>query len=280
MKTIVVTGGSGKLGSAVIQGLIDKKYRVLSLDNRHSPTLPCTQILVDMNDLGQVTSALEGADAILHLAAIPAPLGYPQSYIFANNVLGGYHVLQAASLLGIRKMVLGSSTSCYGIAWAPGPLSPRYLPIDESHPHLAEEVYGLSKTINEKTAEMFARRDGIQTISLRFSMIMTPDSYEGAGESIRKPERLQKILWSYIDIRDAVEACIAALETDAKGRAFALNITGDDTLSDRSTEELLREFYPEVPDLAGLRGSDPLFSNAKAKEVLGWKPKHSWRTQR
>jgi nucleoside-diphosphate-sugar epimerase len=280
MMTIAVTGGSGKLGAQVILELLHRQYQVISLDNRHSKDLTCRQIQTDLNDLGQVASALQGADAIIHLAAIPAPMGYPHAYIFANNVLGGFHVLEAASLLGIRKVVMGSSTSCYGFAWASGMRNPVYLPVDEAHPHLAEEEYGLSKTINELAGAMYARRSGMQVVSLRFSLIAAPGDYKGLIGGLRKPERFQKILWSYIDIRDAVSACIAALEADLGGRAIELNITGDDTLSDRDTGELVRELYPEVTDLrADLRGRDPLFSNALAKELLNWKPMHAWRDQ-
>lgn len=278
METIAVTGGSGKLGSRVVQELQHQGYRVFSLDHRTSPSLPCWQIQVDMQDLGQVASALQGADAVIHLAAIPAPVDYPQPHIFKNNVLGTYHVLEAASLLGIRKAVISSSTSCYGFAWAPGRLAPHYLPVDEKHPHLTEEGYGLSKTVSEQTAEMFSRRNGMQIVSLRFSLIAAPEEYEGLSDGIRQPERFQKILWSYIDIRDAAAACAAALRADLGGRAIALNVTGDDALSETDTAELLREFYPDVTDLRGsLRGSAPLFDNSMAKEMLGWRPRYSWR---
>jgi nucleoside-diphosphate-sugar epimerase len=281
MLTIAVTGGSGKLGNRVVRELLDRRYQVFSLDKRLSKDLPCRQIQTDLNDLGQVASALQGADAIIHLAAIPAPIGYPHAYIFSNNVLNGFHVLEAASLLGIRKVVMGSSTSCYGFAWADGTRNPVYVPVDEAHPHLAEEGYGLSKTLNELTGAMFARRCGMQVVSLRFSLIAAPEDYMGLIEGLRKLDRFKKILWSYIDIRDAVNACIAALEANLGGQAIALNITGDDTLSERDTGELLCEQYPEVTDIrADLRGSVPLFSNALAKQVLDWKPMHAWRDQR
>ncbi|CAM3272212.1 NAD(P)-dependent oxidoreductase [Paenibacillus lupini] len=274
MKTIVVTGGSGKLGTALIKELLQEGYTVTSLDTQRSNELKCRQIKVDLNDFGQVVSALHGADAVIHLAAIPAPLGHTYPYIFANNVVSSYHILEAASLLGIRKVVVGSSESSYGFAWAPTPFSPDYLPVDEEHPQQPQECYGLSKVVNELTASMFDRRNGMQIISLRFSMITKPEDYKHL--SIRKPEAFKNIFWSYIDIRDAVSACIASLKVEDRG-AICLNITSSDTLSDLSTELLIKQFYPDVKDL---RDAFPertaLVSNMEAQRVLDWKPQHSW----
>ncbi|MCM3628729.1 NAD(P)-dependent oxidoreductase [Paenibacillus glycanilyticus] len=274
MKTIAVTGGSGKLGSALIKELIQEGYSVVSLDTQRSDELRCKQIKVDLNDFGQVVSALHGADAVIHLAAIPAPLGYTYPYIFANNVVSGYNILEAASLLNIRKVVVGSSESSYGFAWAPTPFSPDYLPVDEEHPQQPQECYGLSKIVNELTGAMFDRRNGMQVVSLRFSMITKPEDYKHL--SIRKPEAYKNIFWSYIDIRDAVSACIASLKVEDRG-AICLNITSSDTLSDLPTTQLIEQFYPDVKDL---RDTFPertaIVSNREAQRVLGWKPQHSW----
>lgn len=276
MQTIAVTGGSGKLGQYVVKELVRQQYNVVSLDRKHADGLPCRQIVVDMNDLGQVASAMQGANAVIHLAAIPSPTGLPVPVIFANNVMGGYNVLEAASMLGIRRVVMGSSTSCYGFAWATEPFAPDYLPVDEDHPQCSQEGYGLSKTVGELTAAMFHRRNGMGVVSLRFSLIAAPEEYARMRESIGIPSRFAKILWSYVDIRDAADACIASLNPKAGG-AVALNITGDDTLSEIATVELLRECYPDIADLRSeFEGRTPLFSNRLAKETLDWSPRHCW----
>lgn len=278
MSTIAVTGGSGKLGRYVIDELRGQGYQVVSLDHRIAEGLPCRQIHVDMNDLGQVAGGLKGADAVIHLAAIPAPVGYPHHTIFANNVLGSFNVLEAADLLGIRRVVMGSSTSCYGFAWASKPFSPAYLPVDEAHPQLPQEGYGLSKTVGELASDMFARRNGLEIANLRFSLIAAPGEYESLAEEARHPERLRKILWSYIDIRDAASACAAALTARLPGGSIALNITGDEVLSERDTPALIAEHYAEVTDFrADLSGTAPLFANALAKQTLNWQPVYKWR---
>ncbi|MDQ6419022.1 NAD(P)-dependent oxidoreductase [Paenibacillus sp. LHD-117] len=275
MKTVAVTGGSGKLGTRVVKELQKEGYEVVVLDQQRSPELRCRQIKVDLNDFGQVVSALHGADAVIHLAAIPAPLGHPYPVIFANNVMSTYHLLEAASVLGIRKAVLGSSESSYGFAWAPSRFSPDYLPVDEDHPQQPQECYGLSKIVGEEIAAMFDRRCGMQAISLRFSMITAPEEYERLP--IGEPERFKHIMWSYVDIRDAVSACLAALRVEDRG-AISLNVTSDDTLSDWETPKLIATFYPDVQDLRRLfRGNEAIVSNRLAKEVLGWQPLHSWK---
>ncbi|QGG55659.1 NAD-dependent epimerase/dehydratase family protein [Paenibacillus sp. B01] len=277
MNTIAVTGGSGKLGTEAVRQLLEAGYDVFSIDSRVSERLPCRQLQVDLADLGQVASALRGADAILHLAAIPAPVGFAHSHIFTNNVVGGFNILEAASLLGIRRVVLGSSTSCYGFAWAERPFSPSYLPVDEEHPQLAQEGYGLSKTLNELTAAMFSRRSGLETVCLRFSLIAAPQEYAHLREAMRRPETFAKILWSYVDLRDAAAACRLALEADEIG-AEVLNITGDDALSERDTRDLVKAYFPDVSSFKRqLSEGEPLFDNRRAKRVLGWTPKFGWR---
>ncbi|TFE29413.1 NAD-dependent epimerase/dehydratase family protein [Cohnella luojiensis] len=274
MQTIAVTGGSGKLGVWVVEELVRQGFRVVSLDEKTSDKLKCKQIKVNLSDFGQVVGAINGADAVIHLAAIPAPLGYTNDYIFANNVSSTFHVLEAASILGIKKVVTGSSESAYGFCWAPKPFSPNYVPVNEKHPALPQECYGLSKIVGEQTGEMFHRRTGMQIFSLRFSLILTPKEY--SLSSISKPENYKRILWSYIDIRDAVQACIASLRSEAGGHR-TLNITSDDTLSDRPTERLLAEFYPEITDQRRtFSGREALVSNELAKNILEWKPEFSW----
>ncbi|OCT12221.1 epimerase [Paenibacillus pectinilyticus] len=274
IKTVAVTGGSGKLGLRLIPELQKHGYNVISLDNRLSSDVPAYQIKVDLNDFGQVIGALQGVDAIIHLAAIPAPRSYTNSYIFANNAASTYHILEAADQLGITNVVIGSSESSYGFAWAPKPFSPQYVPVDENHPQLPQECYGLSKIVNELTGAMFNRKSGMSVTSLRFSMITTAEDYATVDDN--HPDAYKHILWSYIDIRDAVNACIAAL-TCEHGKAVSLNITSSDTLSSWDTQRLLNHYYADVTDLrAPFTGREALVCNRLAQEMLNWQPRYSW----
>ncbi|MFC5530551.1 NAD-dependent epimerase/dehydratase family protein [Cohnella yongneupensis] len=274
MKTIAVTGGSGKLGVWVIEELQRQGYTVISLDEKRSDRLSCKQVKVELSNLGHVVSGIQGAEGVVHLAAIPAPIIYTHDYIFDNNVMATYNVLEAAALLGIKKVVIGSSESAYGFAWSPKPFAPNYLPVDEDHPLLPHECYGLSKIVGEQTGAMFHRRTGMQVMALRYSTIYTPNDY--AGLSLADAGRYKKTMWSYIDIRDAATATLASLESDAGG-FHALNITADDTLSDWESARLAEQYYPETTERRGaLEGRTAVVSNARAKALLGWEPKYSW----
>jgi nucleoside-diphosphate-sugar epimerase len=277
IKTVAVTGAGGRLGSQLVGDLLDKGYKVIAIDQRPMQLPKCTTLQVNLVHFGEVVSALAGADAVVHLAAIPAPRGFTNEVVFASNVLSTYHVLEAASLLRISNVVSASSESSYGYAWAEKPFQHHYFPVDESYPQLPEECYGLSKIVNEATAAMFHRRNGMQITSMRFSWIVTLDAYEQIKQNASNPGAQKSSLWSYIDIRDAASACIAAIEKEGLG-CNDLNITADDTLVELDTQRLISTYYPEITDIRGsLEGNQALVSNAKAKQLLGWHPQFSWR---
>lgn len=277
MKRVVVTGGSGLLGPYVIQEFLDHGYEVLNVDTKQ-PSVPlCRTVLADLTDLGQVYGVLAGADSVVHMAAIPVAYSHPNEVTFANNVLSTYNVLEAAAGLGIKKAVIASSESSYGIVFALHPIDPHYVPIDEEHPQLPQDSYGLSKIVNEKTADMFYRKSGLQVVSLRLGNVIAPSMYAQFPAFIHKAEERDRILWSYIDTRDAAEVCRLAIETDGLG-SVALNVAADDTSMDIPSRDLMAQRYPQVKDFRGsLEGYVTLLSNEKAKRLLGWKPKHAWR---
>ncbi|MEC0373591.1 NAD-dependent epimerase/dehydratase family protein [Paenibacillus chibensis] len=279
MAKVVITGGSGMLGRWVVKHFVEQGYEVLNVDSRRPAEELCPTLIADLEDLGETYSALAGADAVVHLAAIPAAHIRTPEVTFRNNVMSTYNVLEAASGLGIRKAVIASSESSYGIVFAENPIAPQYVPLDEEHPQLPQDSYGLSKIVNEQTAEMFNRRTGIQVVSLRLGNVIPPEWYERFPSFIRKPRERERILWSYIDTRDAAEACRLAIEADGLG-AVALNLASDDSSMDIPSRELMAECYPDVTDFrAPLEGYESLFSNEKAKRLLGWQPKHRWREQ-
>ena len=135
MKKIVVTGGAGRLGRRVIDELIPRGYEVLAVDKvRPQEVLPCRFLQVELTDPAPVYDVLRGADAVLHLGAIPGPGGGPQSTIFHNNVLSTYHVAEAASALGLRRLVFASTVFAVGWVAEPEKYWPRYVPVDEGPP--------------------------------------------------------------------------------------------------------------------------------------------------
>ncbi|GFN33928.1 NAD-dependent epimerase/dehydratase family protein [Paenibacillus xylaniclasticus] len=278
-KKVVVTGGSGMLGRWVVKHFLEHGYEVLNVDNRQPEEELCPTLIVDLEDLGQTYGALAGADAVVHMAAIPRVGIVPPEVTFRNNVMATYNILEAASSLGIKKAVLASSESSYGICFAVHPFGPQYVPMDEAHPQLPQDSYGLSKIVNEATADMFHRRTGIQVVSFRLGNVIPPEWYERFHSWINNPEERERILWSYIDTRDAAEACRLAIETDGLG-SVALNLASDETSMAIPSRELMAARYPEVTDFrAPLEGHEALLSSEKAMKLLGWKPKYKWREQ-
>lgn len=283
-KRVVVTGGSGKAGSWIIKAFLQRDYEVLNLDVKQPEEPLCRTMIVDLNDLGQVHNALsiyngrnhDPIEGVVHFAAIPVAFSHPNEVTFRNNVMTTYNVLEACANLGIQKVVTASSESSYGIVFAKQFFEPKYVPIDEAHPQLPEDSYGLSKVVNELTGETFHRRTGMQVVSFRLGNILTPDDYARVVASFDKPEQRKGILWSYIDARDVGNACVLAIEAEGLG-APSIILAADDTSSNKETEELVRTFLPNVTDIRmNLKERPSLLSNEKAKQLLGWRQQYTW----
>ncbi|WP_199622006.1 NAD-dependent epimerase/dehydratase family protein [Paenibacillus alkalitolerans] len=279
---IIVTGGSGKAGKWILKHFVEQNYEVVNLDMKLPDEPVCRTIITDLNDLGQVHNALapfsggarKEAAGIVHFAAIPQAYTHPNDVCFRNNVMITNNILEAAANLGIGKAVLASSESSYGICFAAEFFEPQYLPVDEDHPQLPEDSYGLSKVVNEVTAEAFHRRTGMQVISFRLGNILVPESYAQLKQNFDQTEARKRILWSYIDARDVAIACRLAIEKDGLG-AQALNLAADDISSDRTTRELVERYLPGVKDIRiPLEGRVSLLSNAKVKQLLGWQQRY------
>ncbi|WP_409344416.1 NAD-dependent epimerase/dehydratase family protein [Paenibacillus sp. MBLB4367] len=279
---VVVTGGSGKAGKWIVRELLDHGYDVLNLDNRLPDEKLCQTLIVDLNDLGQVHNALSAygtrdrkpIEAVIHFAAIPQAFTHANDVTFRNNVMTTYNVLEAAANLGIRKAVTASSESSYGIVYASDFFSPRYLPVDEAHPQLPEDSYGLSKVVNELTGETFHRRTGMQVVSFRLGNILEPSDYARVIGSFSEPEARKIILWTYIDVRDVAAACRMAIEKDGLG-AQSLILAADDTSSNVATAELIRRYLPDVKEnRLPQEGRPALLSNERAKQLLGWRQQY------
>lgn len=284
---ILVTGGNGRLGGVVIQDLLAHDYEVIAIDrvrpacgNVHGVRI----VETDLGDVGQAAGAMRGCNAVIHLGAIPAPYSHPDEVVFRNNTGATFAVLQAASLLGIRRAMIASSGSAYGTAWARHRFAPAYVPIDEALPFLNHDVYGLSKEVDERTAEMFCRRDGMSIAALRFHWIATREEQLAAVPGNR--ERGAQLegtrgFWAYVDLRDAASACRLAIEV-GRDHPFGfepLSIVAADTLMEAPTEPTIRELAPETEIRAPIPGTSGAWDTSKAKRMLGWAPEHSWRDE-
>jgi Nucleoside-diphosphate-sugar epimerases len=281
MKRVLVTGGSGKAGRATIKDLLEHGYSVVSVDQHRPAEELCPFTTVDLTDFGQTLEALSGIDdrysgidAVVHLAAIPAPGLYPNAYTFENNIVSTYNVFEAARRLGIKNVVWASSETVLGL---PFDSPPPYAPLDEEYTGRPETAYSLSKFLSEEMAKQFCRWDPeLKMAGLRFSNIMEPHDYE-RFTSFQADVKLRKWnLWGYIDVRDAAQAVRKALEADFKGAEIFI-IASDDTVMERPNAELMAEIYPGVSLKEGVAPNQTLLSNAKAKRMLGFAPQYSWK---
>jgi UDP-glucose 4-epimerase len=274
---VTVTGASGRLGRVVVDTLRARAHTVNGVDTRPAAVGSAAHMVADLRDMGQAVAALVGSDAVIHLAAIPVPGGHPPEVVYSTNMLSTFHVFEAAAALGIRRVIYASSVSALGFPWQHRWSEPHYLPIDEAHPLLPQDCYGLSKGQGEDVAAAYARRGAGSAVSLRFSTILSDDSYGPLiRSSIANPGGHAHLLWSYVDQRDAALACALAVEAKTEGHQ-PLFITADDTTSPLPTDELLDSYFPAVPRLTGERsGRWSLLNISRAAEEIGYRPHHRW----
>ena len=229
----------------------------------------------DAGDPEVVRSALAGVDAVVHLAAIPAPTLDTAQAVFTRNTRATFAVLEEAGRAGVRRAVIASSFSVTGLPWADVELHPAYLPVDERLPLQVTDAYALGKQTDEATAEMMARRHGGSIVALRMPFVGQQDQRlaRRAAAFAEDPRSGARELWSYLDVRDAARACWLGLTRPGPG-AHVVFVAADDILAPFPTEELLDRYHPDVPRRWDLPGRASAIDTRAAREVLGFHPEH------
>ena len=276
---IAVTGGTGKLGRAVVTDLRNHDHEVINLD----AAAQRPDIRIDLTDYGQTVEALtaiddryDKIDAVVHLAAIPAPGLIPNAATFQNNITATYNVFSAARLAGITNVVWASSETVLGLPFS---TPPPYIPVDEDYPARPESTYSLVKHLEETMAAQFCRwNPELKMIGLRFSNVMDPEDYAEFPSFDADPRSRNWNLWGYIDARDGAQAVRKALAYGTPGVEVFV-IANADTVMSRSSASLAAEVFPGVPVKKELGEHETLLSIDKARRVLGYEPEHSWRDE-
>lgn len=277
IKKVLVTGSDGRIGRVTVNELLEHGYEVTAADK--FPTQKWRTKQVDFEDLGQVIGVMHGHDAVIHLAAIPTPTVHTAEVVFRNNVMSTFNVLEAATILGIKNVVLASSVSALGYAYRHREFSPLEIPIDESHPLLSQDTYGLSKMVGEELAEGFLRRTPDMSLSsMRFTLVADEPIYEMIRERREQPddETPNGAFWTYVDVRDAAESCRLAMENERPGHE-AFYISAPNIYRKEPIEILLANHYgTSVPIADHIRGDVSPIDCSKAERLLGWKAKYNW----
>jgi nucleoside-diphosphate-sugar epimerase len=290
-KRIFFTGGSGKAGRHAVPWLVEKGYDVHNIDLVPLDHPGVTNLQADICDSGQIFNAMsmhrelpdldqgrgpQPFDAVVHFAAVPRILIKPDNETYRINVMGTYNVIEAAVKLGVRKIIVASSETTYGVCFAEGHRDFHHFPLEEDYDVNPMDSYGLSKVINEKTARAFAERSGADIYALRIGNVIEPHEYDQFPTFFANPEMRKRIAWSYIDARDLGQIVHLCIEKDGLGYQV-FNATNDTVSANTPSRELARRFYPDVPFKREIGDYESLLSNRKIREVLGFKEEHDWR---
>lgn len=289
---IFFTGGSGKAGRYAIPYLLEQGHQVTNADLVPLDHPGVDNLRVDLTDAGQVFNALSAYanfneleagtgvpryDAIVHFAAVPRILLRPDNETFQINTMSTYNVLDAAVKLGIGKVIVASSETTYAVCFADGVKKPDYIPVDEDHPTVPHDSYAMSKVVNEATARSFQARTGIDIYALRINNVIEPHEYARDFPAyMANPGLRRRNIFAYIDARDLGQMVQCCLVTDGLGYQV-FNVSNDDNSVAATTDQIIQMFYKDVTLTRPMGVNETFYSNAKAKRMLGFAPKHSWR---
>ncbi|MBS3848307.1 NAD(P)-dependent oxidoreductase [Devosia sp. BSSL-BM10] len=291
IKRIVFTGGSGKAGRHVVPYLLDQGHSVLNVDLVPLDHPGVNTLTADLTESGQAFNALSmhfdfdgfttGAgpapvDALVHFAAVPRVLLRPDNTTFSANVISTYNVIEAAVKLGIRKVIIASSETTYGVCFAEGDKDYHSFPLEEDYDSDPMDSYGLSKVVNEKTARAFAMRSGIDIYALRIGNVIEPHEYAMFPDFIANPASRKRNAWSYIDARDLGQIVDLCVKKDGLGYQV-FNAVNDEITADQPTAEFLAKWAPNTPITRTMGTTEAPISNRKIRDVLGFKEQHNWR---
>ena len=312
MKKVLLTGASGRIGSRLGEQLLNDGFHVVGLDlapaRINHPNYSHVQSQIKRID--ELISSFEGADFVLHIGSMMSWNPKDNAKMFEANVTATQLILEAAKIVGVKRLVFASSGEVYPETKA------QTLPVTEDHPLNPTSFYGLTKKLGEELVQ-FYQTQGMETVTLRFphtqasSEILDPDSFfsgprffldakirqmelfgntkvaeylktlrgDGSPKMILQyGEEDQKPYMMHIaDVRDIVSGVILAMShSDAGNEIF--NIEPDDVVR-------FEEALPKMAEITGLAlvkaympGPAVYYrtSNAKIKSTLGYQPKHTF----
>lgn len=291
-KRIVFTGGSGKAGRHVLPYLTSKGHKVMNLDLIPSEHKDIYTLKTDLTSSGQtfdaLTSLLSPAeynlpshpgppDAVVHFAAYARNMLVPDNECFTSNITQTYNVIEAACKLGVKKIVIASSETVYGVCFTQGDDEYHHFPLEEDYDTNPMDSYACSKLCGERVARTFARRFGVDIYVLRIGNVIEPHEYQSDfSRHVGDPSTRKRNAWSYIDARDLGQICDLCVKKDGLGFQV-FNATNDTITTTMPTKEFLQKSEPGTKILKEMGEWEAPLTNRKIREVLGFKEEHNWR---
>lgn len=279
---VLVTGVRGKVGRAAATCLAARGHEVRGCDLGppvfEAPTdgdLP--YVRADLTDAGAAYAVVRGVDAVVHAAAVPEPSQDVPHHVFGNNLMGVFNVVEACVRWGVPRLVNVSSETVPGVIFAERPFLPPYAPIDEDQPALPQDPYALAKLFGEQLCDAAARRSDLTSVSVRPSWVQWEGNYaRNLGSLVRDPDQPSVTFWSYVDAYDLAELIALAVEARTPGHEVVY-AAQPDAVGDRDTAASVARTYPDVEVRRFDRPDGGGISIARARRLLGWDPRRSWR---
>ncbi len=273
-KHVLVTGGSGRLGTYVVDRL-KQTHVVTVLDIVRPKSSDVGYVNVSITDLAALTDSLKGIDAVVHLAAVPNPRTSTPQACFTVNTQGTWSILQAAEDAGVKRVVVASSDAATGLHYNPENWAPQYLPVDEAHPLRPSEVYSLTKEITESICRCFAVRGKVEVLAIRPGHVVFEPEYPEL--SARGSDVQNYHLWGFVAPEDVAQGFELALNL-ADGSYDCFFLGGADGLNERPTLEMFKERFgydPTVrkPEIYAAMPNAGVFDISHARQKLGYEPR-------
>ena len=276
---ILVTGAAGLIGSEIVTSLVSAGHEVVATDRVRIDAPPSvTTVIGDLTSADFIAQLDFSCDAVIHMGSVPSPRHDTDALVLQNNVMGSYQIFAAAVAKKMPLVIYASSLSIYGTAWSDPWTSPEYAPFDEEHPLHHFESYALSKEVNERSADMWANRSETAFVGLRFPHCHNAQVFADFAQKMRDGDEETtkigaKILWCYLDLRDAAEAILVILNKGAKG-SVTYNLAAPDTFAPKPTLEMLAQYHPTTEVVGPLPGYTSILDCSRWLTDYGYKPQY------
>jgi nucleoside-diphosphate-sugar epimerase len=270
---VLLTGSTGRVGSHAVTFLAAEGHEVITTDEAESSREGHVQ--ADLRDLDAMRRAVRGCEAVIHNGAISWDIEGQDSRVLDVNLRGTWTLLLAARDEGIKRFVFVSSINALGLP------SPRAPIRDSDHPE-PRTPYQVSKHAAEEVIRCLGAAAEMTTICLRPTWVTRPSDYAAwsGPEADSWVGEGSFSLWSHVAVEDVALAMHLALTVSLTGH-HALLLAADDVASWKPASTLLASYAPDVVLEEGWL-TDPrrsLVDASLARDVLGWRPRHSWATR-